>query len=60
VKIAWPNKTPHYFGKFRTKAEAEWWIEEHRWPTQRKEPNSEEADDFEPNDCGQQDATDNQ
>jgi hypothetical protein len=40
VKIAWPNKTPHYFGKFQTKKEAEKWIEQHHWMTeQREEPN---------------------
>jgi hypothetical protein len=39
VKIAWPNKTPHFFGKFQTKAEAEKWIERHHWMTeQRQEP----------------------
>jgi hypothetical protein len=31
VKIAWPNKTPHYFGKFQSREEAEKWIEKHRW-----------------------------
>jgi hypothetical protein len=40
VKIAWPNKTPHYFGKFQNKKEAEKWIEQHHWMTeQREEPN---------------------
>jgi hypothetical protein len=39
VKIAWPNKTPHFFGKFQIKAEAEKWIEWHHWMTeQRQEP----------------------
>jgi hypothetical protein len=31
VKIAWPNKTPHFFGKFQSQKEAEIWIEQHRW-----------------------------
>jgi len=48
VKLAWPNKTPHFFGKFQSQAEAEKWIEKHRW-LQRQEP---EADDPEaPNEC---------
>jgi len=39
VKIAWPNKTPHYFGKFQSREEAEKWIEKHRWLTeQAQEP----------------------
>ena len=48
VKIAWPNKTPHYFGKFQSQAEAEKWMEEHRWLiTQPQEPGADdpEADD---------------
>ena len=46
VKIAWPNKTPHYFGKFETKEKAEQWIAEHHWMTeQRQEPGAAEADD---------------
>jgi hypothetical protein len=44
VKIAWPNKTPHYFGKFQSRAEAEKWIEEHRWLTeQAQEPDEPQA-----------------
>jgi hypothetical protein len=40
VKIAWPNATPRYFGKFNSQAEAERWIARHRWLTeQRQEPN---------------------
>jgi hypothetical protein len=40
VKIAWPNKPLHFFGKFPSQAEAEKWIEHHRWLTeQRQEPN---------------------
>ena len=39
VKIAWPDATPRYFGKFKSQAEAEKWIELHRWLTeQRQEP----------------------
>lgn len=52
VKIAWPNKTPHYFGRFQSQAEAERWIAEHHWLIeQRQEPDAAEADDPEaPND----------
>jgi hypothetical protein len=46
VKIAWPNKTPHFFGKFQTREEAEHWIAEHHWMTkQQQEPDVAEADD---------------
>jgi hypothetical protein len=39
VKIAWPNKTPHFFGRFQSKEEAEKWIEQHHWMTkQPQEP----------------------
>ena len=45
VRIAWPNKTPHYFGKFQTKKEAENWIEQHHWMTeQRQEPDVADGD----------------
>jgi hypothetical protein len=38
VKLAWPDRH-HFFGKFLSKAEAEKWIEEHRWlAEQRQEP----------------------
>jgi hypothetical protein len=30
VRIAWPNSTPRYFGKFNSKTEAQRWIAEHR------------------------------
>ena len=33
VKIAWPNGTSHHFGKFRSEAEATFWIAQHRWMT---------------------------
>jgi hypothetical protein len=47
VKIAWPRKTPRYFGTFQSQAEAQNWIE-HRWfITQPQEPG---ADDPEPDD----------
>ena len=46
VKLAWARKTPHYFGKFQTKEEAERWIAEHHWLTaQSQEPDVAEADD---------------
>jgi hypothetical protein len=48
VKIAWPRKTPHFFGKFQSQAEAEKWIADHHWMTeQRQEPGADqpEADD---------------
>jgi len=31
VKLAWQNRTPRYFGKFRSQADADKWIEDHRW-----------------------------
>ena len=37
VKIAWPNKTPHFFGKFQSQAEAERWIKQHRWLTEQRQ-----------------------
>lgn len=37
VKMAWPNQTPHFFGKFRSRAEAEKWIAQHRWLTKRRQ-----------------------
>jgi hypothetical protein len=36
VKMEWPNKNPHFFGQFRSQAEAEKWIAEHRWLTERR------------------------
>jgi hypothetical protein len=47
VKIAWPNKTPHFFGKFQSQVEAEKWIEEHLWLlTQSQEPGADEPEAF--------------
>ena len=44
VKIAWPNRTPRYFGKFHSRAEAEKWIAEHHWLIkQSQEPEEESA-----------------
>jgi len=34
--MEWPNKNPHFFGKFRSQAEAEKWIAEHRWLTEQR------------------------
>jgi hypothetical protein len=34
VKLAWPNRHL-FFGKFLTQAEAEKWIEQHRWLTEQ-------------------------
>jgi hypothetical protein len=46
VKLAWARKTPHYFGKFETKREAEQWIADHHWMTEQpQEPDAAEADD---------------
>jgi hypothetical protein len=43
VKMMWPNKSVHFFGKFLSRAEAEKWIEQHRWLTeQRQEPGADE------------------
>jgi hypothetical protein len=36
VKMAWPDSTPRYFGKFPSKAEAEKWIAEHHVAISRK------------------------
>jgi hypothetical protein len=34
VQMAWPtSKKLHFFGKFVSRAEAEKWIEQHRWLT---------------------------
>ena len=39
VKIARPKVSPRYVGKFRSREEAEKWIEKHCWPTkQTREP----------------------
>jgi hypothetical protein len=39
VKIARPKVSPRYVGKFRSREEAEKWIEKHCWPTQHtREP----------------------
>jgi hypothetical protein len=35
VRIAWPTSIPRYFGRFDTQAEAEKWIEQHRWLTEQ-------------------------
>jgi len=39
VEIAWPDMTPRYFGKFQSQAEAEKWIEEHRWLSEQTSQN---------------------
>ena len=44
VKIAWPNKTPHFFGKFQTKKEAEQWIAGHHWMTEQRQEPDKSAD----------------
>jgi hypothetical protein len=31
VEMTWPEHGPRYFGKFDSRADAEKWIEEHRW-----------------------------
>lgn len=36
VRIAWPNGSIHYFGKFASKEEAAGWIKEHYWMTAKK------------------------
>ena len=46
VKMAWPNRTPRFFGKFDSQAEAEKWIADHRWLTRHDEmtpPDTPEA-----------------
>ena len=35
VQMVWPNKHLHFFGKFLSQAEAEKWIEQHRWLTEQ-------------------------
>lgn len=43
VKMTWPNKSVHFFGKFLSRAEAEKWIEQHRWLTEQcQEPGANE------------------
>jgi hypothetical protein len=39
VKMAWPNNTVRFFGKFLSRREAEKWIEKHGWlSTQNQKP----------------------
>ena len=47
VEIAWPNRTPHFFGKFLSKAEAEKWIEQHRWLTAQRQEGRRPPPDLE-------------
>jgi hypothetical protein len=35
VKMAWPDHTPRFFGKFDSQAQAEKWIAEHHWLTEQ-------------------------
>jgi hypothetical protein len=37
VRLSGPGHAAHFFGKFETQAEAEKWIAEHRWLTERRE-----------------------
>jgi hypothetical protein len=37
VKIAWPNSTPRFFGRFDTQTEAEKWITDHRWMAEQRQ-----------------------
>ena len=37
VKMTCPNKALHFFGKFLSRAEAEKWIERHRWLTEQRD-----------------------
>jgi hypothetical protein len=47
VKMTWPNKSVHFFGKFLSRAEAEKWIEQHRWLTEQpQEPGADEPQAF--------------
>ena len=46
VKMEWPNKQ-HFFGKFRSQADAEKWIAEHRWLTGQRTIIIADADDLE-------------
>jgi hypothetical protein len=42
VETAWPNNRHlHFFGKFLSKAEAEKWIEQHRWLTEQRQKTNE-------------------
>jgi hypothetical protein len=41
VKITWRKKTPRYFGRFVSQADAEKWIAAHSWLTeQRQKPDT--------------------
>jgi hypothetical protein len=42
VEIAWPDKR-RLFGKFRSEADAQKWIEDHRWLTKRQEADDQPA-----------------
>jgi len=37
VALKWPKRPTHYFGKFHSQAEAEKWIEDHRWLTEQRQ-----------------------
>jgi hypothetical protein len=45
VKMAWPDHTPRFFGKFDSQAQAEKWIAEHQWLTEQSKvaPDAPEA-----------------
>ena len=47
VKIAWPDAIPRYFGKFNSQAEAEKWIEDHRWLTTQRQKSDVAPPDME-------------
>ena len=47
VKIAWPDAIPRYFGKFNSQAEAEKWIEDHRWLTTQRQKSDVASPDVE-------------
>jgi hypothetical protein len=43
VQMAWPDRHLHFFGKFLSQAEAEKWIEQHRWLTEHGQSSRDEG-----------------
>jgi hypothetical protein len=41
VKIAWPEHSPRYFGKFESEQEAQKWIKDHDWLTMQPQESQE-------------------
>jgi hypothetical protein len=42
VEMTWPHHKARYFGTFRSRVEAEKWIEEHHWLTKQTQKPEEQ------------------